>query len=159
MVSSRQIDKLRETAPQEEVMRHTIPIPRAHECEHGERTGRLTSEGLPACPLCRATHRAQQETATTPDWAMLSAGDNTLTDDTPDDIGDIVAILTDNPAALARVRAMLAEMDRRDQENRHHTYQCSECDTAFTATRQAYTCSNRCRQRRSARRRKLTYTG
>lgn len=139
-------------------MRHSIPIPRAHECEHGERRDRTTSEGLPACALCRAAHRAQTEAATLPDWAMLSAGDDTLTDDTPDDIGDIVTILTDNPAALARVRAMLAEMDRLDEPptTRERTYQCSECPKRFTATKEAFTCSGRCRQRRSARRRLTT---
>lgn len=139
-------------------MRHTIPIPRAHECEHGERRDRTTSEGLPACALCRAAHRAQTEAATLPDWGMLSAGDDTLTDDTPDDIGDIVTILTDNPAALARVRAMLAEMDRLDEPptTRERTYQCSECPKRFTATKEAFTCSGRCRQRRSARRRLTT---
>lgn len=139
-------------------MRHTIPIPRAHECEHGERRDRTTSEGLPACALCRAAHRARTEAATLPDWGMLSAGDDTLTDDTPDDIGDIVTILTDNPAALARVRAMLAEMDRLDEPptTRERTYQCSECPKRFTATKEAFTCSGRCRQRRSARRRLTT---
>lgn len=139
-------------------MRHTIPIPRAHECEHGERRDRTTSEGLPACALCRAAHRAQTEAATLPDWAMLSAGDDTLTDDTPDDIGNIVTILTDNPAALARVRAMLAEMDRLDEPptTRERTYQCSECPKRFTATKEAFTCSGRCRQRRYARRRLTT---
>ena len=139
-------------------MRHTIPIPRANECEHGERRDRTTSEGLPACALCRAAHRARTEAATLPDWGMLSAGDDTLTDDTPDDIGDIVTILTDNPAALARVRAMLAEMDRLDEPptTRERTYQCSECPKRFTATKEAFTCSGRCRQRRSARRRLTT---
>lgn len=139
-------------------MRHTIPIPRANECEHGERRDRTTSEGLPACALCRAAHRARTEAATLPDWGMLSAGDTTLTDDTPDtpdDIGDIVTILTDNPEALARVRAMLAEMDKLDDPpvSRERTYQCSECPTQFPATKEAFTCSGRCRQRRSARRR------
>lgn len=142
-------------------MRHTIPIPRAHECEHGERKDRTTSEGLPACALCRATHRAHQEAAILPDWGMLSAGDTTLTDDTPntpDDIGDIVTILTDNPEALARVRAMLTEMEKLDAPTttRERTYQCSECATQFTATKEAFTCSGRCRQRRSARRRLAT---
>lgn len=142
-------------------MRHTIPIPRAHECEHGERKDRTTSEGLPACALCRAAHRARTEAATLPDWGMLSAGDTTLTDDTPDtpeDIGNIVTILTDNPAALARVRAMLTEMDRLDEPptTRERTYQCSECPKRFTATKEAFTCSGRCRQRRSARRRLTT---
>lgn len=52
-----------------------------HPCPHGERTDRTTRLGEPICALCRADLARQRDLRDLPDWQMLRAADDTLTDD------------------------------------------------------------------------------
>ena len=141
-------------------MRHTIPIPRAHECDHGERLDRRTSEGLPACPLCRAEHLRSLEPPTLA-WAMLAGGDDTHTPDQTDDLADLIRVLDGNREAIDRVKDLLRVMAEAEQATGRgretRAVICARCAKPFTAVQwNATTCSNACRLAMHRRRRKAT---
>lgn len=130
-------------------MRHTIYVPRAHECEHGERTDRTTSEGTPICPLCRATQARRTPVEPLADWGLLSSGDDTWNDDddtdaAPSELADLIRILEGNHEAITRVRSLLAEME--DLDTPTITCQNPTCAKPFRPRHPtAATCSGRCR--------------
>lgn len=84
-------------------------------CPHGERTDRTTSLGEPICALCRVeAARLRDLPDPVPDWQMLRAADDTLTNADPR-----VSLSDGFAASDAEILATLFADDARGRRLRH----------------------------------------